>query len=210
MTLRTITPPRRLLAALMALTVCLASMADTPAAPPKARHYLLDDVGQFVPLIAMPALGLCGVEARDPWRERIALTVTSMALCEGVTYTLKHTIHSTRPDGTDRHSFPSGHAARAFNGAEIIRHEYGWGWGAGAYAVAAGVGALRIHHHRHRFGDVAAGAVTGVLTARIAVWLLPFERRLFGWDKDDRITAMVTPVYSHNTRTAGLAAAIFF
>ncbi len=175
----------------------------------EAKHYYLDDIAQFVPTIANFGLSVCGVKPRHDWKERIALTATSMIICEGVTFTLKHTIHSTRPDGTDRHSFPSGHAARAFRGAEMLRSEYGWAWGAGGYAVAVGVGALRIHHHRHRFGDVAAGAAIGFLSTRAAYLLLPFERKLFGWDKT-RVTAIAAPAYNPENRTLSLTASITF
>ncbi len=175
----------------------------------ETKHYYLDDIAQFVPTIANFGLSVCGVKPRHDWKERIALTATSMIICEGVTFTLKHTIHSTRPDGTDRHSFPSGHAARAFRGAEMLRSEYGWAWGAGGYAVAVGVGALRIHHHRHRFGDVAAGAAIGFLSARAAYLLLPFERKLFGWDKTS-VTAIAAPAYNPENRTLSLTASITF
>lgn len=176
---------------------------------PKAKHYAVDDIGQFVPALMIPAVGLCGVKGRHDWRERIAVTATAFIINEGLTFTLKRTIHSTRPDGTDRHSFPSGHSSRAFAGAEIVRAEYGWGWGAGAYAVAAGVGALRIHHKRHRFGDVAGGAAVGFLSARAAYLLLPVERRLFGWDKTG-VTAVAVPNVDLWNRSAGVSACIIF
>ncbi|MDE6460594.1 MAG: PAP2 family protein, partial [Paramuribaculum sp.] len=106
-------------------------------------------------------------------------------------------------------SFPSGHAARAFRGAERLRAVYGWGWGAGGYALAVGVGALRIHHHRHRFGDVAAGAAIGFLSARAAYLLLPFERKIFGWNRSG-VTAVAAPSWSPETRSFSLAASITF
>lgn len=193
---------------LIACVVGLTAFAQTTEKP-HAKRYYLDDVAQFVPTVANFALSVCGVKPKHDWRDRIALTATSMIICEGVTYTLKHTIHSTRPDGTDNHSFPSGHAARAFRGAEILRAEYGWGWGAGGYAVAVGVGALRIHHRRHRFGDVAAGAAIGFLSARAAYLLLPFERKLFGWNRSE-VTAVAAPAWSPETRTFSLAASITF
>ncbi len=198
---------RNIALVIVSLALPLQGLCDEPAH--KARHYYLDDIGQFVPTIGGVVLSVAGVPARHSVRERLAVTLTSMALCEAGVWTLKHTIHSTRPDGTDRHSFPSGHAARAFRGAEIIRSEFGWGWGAGAYAVAAGVGALRIHHHRHRFGDVAAGAVYGFFSARAAYWLLPLERRIFGWDKSD-VTAVAVPVCDPTSRTFGASLAIVF
>lgn len=175
----------------------------------EAKVYPVDDVWQFVPVLAAPSIGVFGVEARHTFRERLAVTVTAMALDEILVQTMKHTIKSRRPDGSDNHSFPSGHMARATVGAEIIRSEYGWLWGAGAYAWAAGVGALRIHHHRHRFGDVVGGAVTGFVSARLAYLLLPVERRLFGWDKS-RITVTALPAVGSDGKSVAAAVSIIF
>lgn len=197
---------------IISLMICLAvggTLSAQTSGQPHAKRYYVDDVGQFVPTVANFGLSICGVKAKHDWRERIALMATSMLICEGVTYTLKHTVHSTRPDGTDNHSFPSGHAARAFRGAEILRSEFGWGWGAGGYAVAVGVGALRIHHHRHRFGDVAAGAAIGFLSARAAYLLLPLERKLFRWNKSD-VTAVAVPSWSPESRSLSLSASVRF
>ena len=199
---------RAVLVFILAMAVSMSAFAQTQPEP-QAKRYYLDDVAQFVPTIANFGLSVCGVKPKHDWRERIALTATSMIICEGVTYALKYTVHSTRPDGTDNHSFPSGHSARAFRGAEMLRSEYGWGWGAGGYAVAVGVAALRIHHRRHRFGDVAAGAAIGFLSARAAYLILPLERKLFGWNRSE-VTAVAAPSWSPETRTFSLAASITF
>ena len=139
----------------------------------------LDDGLQYVPAAAAVGLDFCGVEACHELRERIALTATAYAAMTAVTGGLKLTVSEQRPDGSDCHSFPSGHAARAFMGAELVRSEYGWQWGVGAYAFATGVAALRVAGDHHYLHDVAAGAAIGVLSARFAYWLLPYERRLF-------------------------------
>ncbi|MDE6049229.1 MAG: phosphatase PAP2 family protein [Paramuribaculum sp.] len=199
---------RAVLVFMLAMAVSMSAFAQTQPEP-HAKRYYLDDVAQFVPTIANFGLSVCGVKPKHDWRERIALTATSMIICEGVTYALKYTVHSTRPDGTDNHSFPSGHSARAFRGAEMLRSEYGWGWGTGGYAVAVGVAALRIHHRRHRFGDVAAGAAIGFLSARAAYIILPLERKLFGWNRSE-VTAVAAPSWSPETRTFSLAASITF
>ena len=118
----------------------------------------LDDGLQYVPAAAAVGLDFCGVEARHELRERIALTATAYAAMTAVTGGLKLTVSEQRPDGSDCHSFPSGHAARAFMGAELVRSEYGWQWGVGAYAFATGVAALRVAGDHHYLHDVAAGA----------------------------------------------------
>ena len=167
------------------------------------RAQVLDNTLQYVPMAAAVGLDFCGVEARHPLRERIALTVTAYGALTAVAGGLKLTVHERRPDGSDDRSFPSGHAARAFAGAELVRSEYGWGWGAAAYAVATGVGVLRVtgdHHYTH---DVVAGAAIGVLSARAAYWLLPLERKLLGWEKSGR-TAMALPAYNPDTKSVGV------
>ena len=167
------------------------------------RAQIIDDALQYVPMAATIGLDFCGVEARHPLRERIAVAATSYAALTVATGALKLTVREWRPDGSDNRSFPSGHAARAFAGAELVRSEYGWRWGAGAYAVAAGVGLLRIagdHHYTH---DVLAGAAVGILSARLAYWVLPLERKVFGWEeKDFAVTALAT--YNGTTRTVGV------
>ena len=171
----------------------------------EAKTYIVDDAGQFVPILAAPTIGVFGVEAKHTFRERLAVTATALALDEILVQTLKHTIRSRRPDGSDNHSFPSGHMARATAGAETIRG----GSGGGAYAWAAGIGALRIHHHRHRFGDVVGGAVTGFVSARLAYLLLPVERRLFGWDKT-RVTVTALPAVGADGKSVAAAVNIIF
>ena len=79
-----------------------------------------------------------------------------------LTQTLKYAVNETRPDGGS-HSFPSGHTAAAFTGAEFIRKEYGWWWGIPAYAMATYVGWSRVDAREHYAHDVLAGAAIGIL-----------------------------------------------
>jgi hypothetical protein len=75
---------------------------------------------------------------------------------------LKYGVNETRPNGGS-YSFPSGHAAAAFTGAEFIRKEYGWQWGAPAYLAAGFVAWSRVKADKHYIHDVAAGAAIGIL-----------------------------------------------
>ena len=47
----------------------------------------------------------------------------------GMTFALKHLIKKERPDGSDKHSFPSMHTSVSFTGAAFIQRRYGWKWG---------------------------------------------------------------------------------
>lgn len=157
--------------------------------------FIEDEILRLVPPAAGLGLGLLGVEASHPFKERFVATATSGFFVVGSVYALKHFVDRERPLGERMDSFPSGHAAIAFWGAEIVREEYGWGWGIGAYAVAGGVAALRLYHNQHWPTDVLAGAAIGVLGARIGYWLLPWERRLFRWDQQSSQT-VIHPTYS--------------
>lgn len=109
---------------------------------------------------------------------------TAYALMGITVNTFKHTTSVMRPDETTRNSFPSGHTATAFLGAELLRREY-WNvspWiGVAGYAVAAGTGFFRMYNNRHWFTDVIAGAGVGVgiLSVEAAYWLYPFISRTF-------------------------------
>lgn len=154
--------------------------------------FVADDILRFVPPVAGLTLGAVGVPVEHPFRERAVVMATSGLVMIGSVYALKHMALRERPYAQGMDSFPSGHAAIAFWGAEIVREEYGWGWGAGAYAVATGVAILRLYHQQHWETDVLAGAAIGVLSARLGYLLLPWERRIFGWDN----ATVVTPSYN--------------
>lgn len=89
--------------------------------------------------------------------------LVSFARMEVATYALKYAIDAERPNGGGQ-SFPSGHTAAAFMGAEFIRKEYGWWWGAPAYAAATWVGYTRVESRNHYWRDVVGGAVVGILS----------------------------------------------
>ena len=57
----------------------------------------------------------------------------SAVMAVGTSYILKHTIRKKRPDGSDHHAFPSGHATITFQGASFLQRRYGWKFGVPAY-----------------------------------------------------------------------------
>lgn len=166
----------------------------------------IDNYLRFAPAVAYVGLGVCGVRSRNNLRDRLLAGATAY-LCMGVaTASLKAIVHEQRPDGSSDNSFPSGHAAAAFTGAELMRIEYGNAIGAAGYAVAAGVGILRLYNNRHWYNDVLAGAGIGILCARIGYWLLPFEKRIF--KLDNTAMATVVPFYSQPERAVGVSMAM--
>ena len=138
----------------------------------------VDDVLEFTPFAADILLGVAGVHTYYSIADRAISSVTSLIIAEATVQIMKHTVTVTRPDGSDSHSFPSGHSARAFAGAELTRIHYGNLWGLGAYGLAAATAVLRVGHQRHWLSDVMVGAGIGIISARVAMWLLPLEQRL--------------------------------
>ena len=79
---------------------------------------------------------------------------------------IKFATQRERPDNSDNHSFPSGHAAVTFAGATVLERHLGWRRSALAYAVATYVAASRLHDNRHYLSDVAFGAAVGTIAGR--------------------------------------------
>lgn len=90
---------------------------------------------------------------------------------------LKSTVHSTRPDGSDNKSFPSGHTALAFSAATFMDRRYGEQYGAwvpaALYGVAAMTGVARVEAKKHHWSDVVAGGAIGWGAARF--WSEPVQ-----------------------------------
>lgn len=178
------------------------------AEPSRHEHTHADDYLQYLPMAAHLGMGWAGLKGKHDDRQRLIITTTAFMTTTAVCGALKYSIHETRPDGTDRKSFPSGHAAKAFMGAELVRTEYGWGPGAAAYGVASGVAWLRVYNDRHWTKDVVAGAAIGILSARAAYWLLPLEQRILGIHADQNL--VIIPSYQPETNTPSLSLSYTF
>jgi membrane-associated phospholipid phosphatase len=145
------------------------------------RTTVVDDYLQYVPLASVYGFSLLGADAKHNYVDRTLEVGTACVALVGIVGGAKYLIDKERPDGSDFNSFPSGHSAKAFMGAELVRIEYGeehpW-LAVGAYTIASTVGVLRVYNDRHWFTDVFAGAGVGILSARIGYWLLPYTKRV--------------------------------
>ena len=152
---------------LLALAVILTAI---PAYAQKSEWANYETPMQFTPIAFDLGAEYLGIHPEHSLLERtVALGIGygSMFL---ITQGLKLAVHEQRPDGSNYHSFPSGHTAAAITGAELIRQDYGWGWGAAFYACGAAVAYGRVIHERHWWWDTLAGAGVGVLSAWIGRW----------------------------------------
>ena len=123
---------------------------------------------------------------------------------------IKRTGNVERPDGSSKNSFPSGHTATAFMGAEFLYQEYKdvsiW-YGVAGYVVATGTGMFRMYNNRHWLTDVAAGAGIGILSTKIAYWIHPLIKRTIFKDRESA-NGIVMPFY--NGREYGLGLSMTF
>ena len=90
----------------------------------------------------------------------------SLAVTSIYTAGFKHAVQRTRPDGSDRLSFPSGHTAHTFTLASVANAHYGPKVGVPAFALAAAVGLSRVERGKHNVSDVLAGATLGFVVGR--------------------------------------------
>jgi membrane-associated phospholipid phosphatase len=135
---------------------------------------------QFAPTAGYAIAALCGAGEHSLF-EQLLVGVTAYGIMLGTSQAIKFAANTVRPNDSPR-SFPSGHTATAFMGAELVRLEYGPWWGLAAYSVAFATGFLRVWNNWHWTSDVIAGAGIGILSAQAAYWLLPLERKLFHMD----------------------------
>ena len=167
-----------------------------------------DDYLQYLPVASY--LGLCAlpVKAKHTFAERVCVGVVAYLSMTALVNGLKYTIREPRPDNGKRNSFPSGHTATAFTGAELVRAEYGWAYGVPAYIIAAGVGFMRMYNDRHWFNDVLAGAAVGIISARIGYWLLPLSRKLFNLKSVEAVA--IAPLYCPEQGALGASCSFTF
>lgn len=83
--------------------------------------------------------------------------------------TIKMMEIETRPNGKDKKSLPSGHAAGAFSGAMFVHKRYGWKPALVPYAMSLVTGWSRVAARHHYWHDVAAGAAVSALFTWILV-----------------------------------------
>ncbi|MDF0708012.1 phosphatase PAP2 family protein [Flagellimonas okinawensis] len=172
--------------------------------------FTIDDVSQYSPFLSVYALNALGVEGKHNFKDRTIILGTAYLIMGATVNTIKKTSNVERPDGSSNNSFPSGHTATAFMGAEFLFQEYRdispW-YGVMGYAVATGTGFFRMYNDRHWLTDVAAGAGIGILSTKIAYWVHPYIKNAFF---KDRKTAdgMVAPFY--NGKQMGLGISMSF
>ncbi len=133
-------------------------------------HTRIDDYLQYAPVAALYGLNAAGLTGKNNIHFQSRVLLKAELLMSGIILSLKKLTRELRPDSSCYSSFPSGHTAQAFLGAEILRKEYGaeHPWLAiGGYISASAVGTLRILNNKHWLPDILAGAGVGILSVNI-------------------------------------------
>lgn len=167
----------------------------------------LDDYTQYSPFLSVYALNALGIQGKNNFKDRTIVLATAYLIMGGSVNIIKKTSKVTRPDGSDTRSFPSGHTATAFMGAEFLHQEYKdvskW-YGITGYVVAASTGLYRMSNEKHWLTDVATGAGIGILSTKIAYWVHPLIKKTIFKDKDNK-NGIVIPFYNGREYGVGLS-----
>ena len=165
----------------------------------------VDNYLKWIPLYSIFFLDAAHAQTRNNWKKQILLVAASEAIQSMLTNPLKKIVHEGRPVPSLRHnSFPSGHAATSFAGAEILRIELKREYPVlcySGYAVAAATGILRLYKNKHWFSDVAAGAAIGILSARLAYLLFSAKKETMSKSgKRETAKTMANKQLTHGSR----------
>jgi hypothetical protein len=167
----------------------------------------IDDFSQYVPFLSVYALNAVGIKGKHNFKDRTIILGTAYLIMGISVNVIKRTGNVVRPDGSSTNSFPSGHTATAFMGAEFLFQEYKdvsiW-YGVSGYVIAAGTGLFRVYNDRHWLSDVAAGAGIGILSTKIAYWMYPLLKKSIFKDKKDT-NGLVMPFYNGKEYGLGLS-----
>ena len=159
----------------------------------------IDDFAQYAPALSVYGLNAFGIKGKHNLKDRTIILGTSYLLMSASVLSLKSITKVERPDGSAFNSFPSGHTATAFAGAEFLWQEYKdvsvW-YGISGYLVATGTGMFRIYNNKHWLTDVVAGAGIGILSTKIAYWINPWIQEKIFNSKEKNSMSAIAPFYN--------------
>jgi len=170
------------------------------------KRVSVDDFSQYSPFLAVYTLNAIGIKGKNNFKNRTIILGSAYLIMGATVNLIKGTGNVVRPDGTSNNSFPSGHTATAFMGAEFLYHEYKdisvW-YGISGYLIASGTGIFRMYNDRHWLSDITTGAGIGILSTKIAYWIHPLVRRTI-FKKKENLNGLIIPVINKEQYGLGM------
>ncbi|RKE55667.1 phosphatase PAP2 family protein [Sphingobacterium detergens] len=161
----------------------------------------IDNYTQYFPAAMVYGLNAFNVEGLHNFKDRTLIYLTSQLISGAIVFPAKQFIAEERPDGSNKKSFPSGHAATAFATAHFMYKEYRdknvW-LGLAGYPFAAFTGIYRVINNRHWVSDIVAGAGIGIASTELAYWLYPKMTALFKGGEQRPGQSAFIPYIGHN------------
>lgn len=170
------------------------------------EKFTIDDISQYAPFLSVYGLNSFGIKGKNNFKDRTIILGTAYLIMGTTVLGMKKLTAIERPDGSSKDSFPSGHTATAFMGAEFLYQEYkdlSILYGISGYLVATGTGIFRMYNDRHWLTDVVAGAGIGILSTKIAYWIHPFTKKTIFRNKN--INGIVMPFYNEKEYSLSLS-----
>lgn len=150
----------------------MTSFGENSFTPTKAQKGVRTSTD--VVLVALPVAAIGTTLILQDW-EGLKEGAISAAVTIGATMALKYAIKENRPDFSNHHSFPSGHASITFAAATFIGKRYGWKYAIPAYALSTYTAWGRVYGKKHHWWDVVAGAAIG--TASSFIFTHPYMKK---------------------------------
>ncbi|MGV6861317.1 MAG: phosphatase PAP2 family protein [Putridiphycobacter sp.] len=178
-------------------------LQDQIRAPFNGFTTSFDDYFQFSPTVLMYTGDLLKLKAQHSVWNQTKFLFFSEVLSGIVVYSLKLGLKFERPDGSNFNSFPSGHTAQSFTGAQVLFHEYKQTQPALAYSgylFATTTGLFRIINNRHWVPDVLLGSAIGFLSANLIYHFKPLKNWTpkFIKEKSGGMNLLFTPTFNAN------------
>jgi hypothetical protein len=151
-------------------TAAVLILEDPAGNPGFMGEGFLDDASLLchhsmgLPLLGASAAlwGIGSLDGSGGTEETGQMLTEGLLLTYGVAGVLKLGTARERPDGSNRRSFPSVHAAGTACAAVILWDRYGAGAGVPVAALSVFTALSRVHMGKHYPSDVLAGAAIGV------------------------------------------------
>ncbi|MDE6477799.1 MAG: phosphatase PAP2 family protein [Alphaproteobacteria bacterium] len=149
---------------MMSISAIVIASAKAHAGGPFTSKNKLGDV--MMVMSPTYALGMT-MMAKD-WKGTLQLG-ESVLLAQLASEGIKSLEIEERPNGSDKKSFPSGHAAGAFSGAMFVHKRYGWKPALIPYGMSLIAGWSRVDAKAHYWQDVIGGAAISALFTWVLV-----------------------------------------